>query len=108
MTDLQKKTLNPLEFKDAIKFLNNLGRHQFDNYLLMLKQRDGEESVEINVHNLIKTIVFREIYRNQEQKLVFEILNDIEEDQYEYIYIDIVVSSDEAVDFENFRQIFLG
>lgn len=108
MTDLQKKTLNPLDVKDAIKFLNNLGRDFIDNYLLTLVKKGNEQLVEINVHNLIKTVVFREIYRNQEQKMVFEILNDIEESEYESTYIDIVVSADEAVDFESFRQIFLG
>lgn len=108
MTELQKKTLNPLGIKDAIDFLNNLGKNFVDNYLLMVVQEDGEERVAINVHNLIKTIVFREIYRNQEQAMVFGILNDIEETQTEYTYIDIVVTSDDVVDFDSFRQMFMG
>lgn len=112
LTDLQKKTLDPLQVKDAIKFLNSLGREYVDNYLLMIVQKtDGENTeneVVINVHNLIKTIVFGEIYRNQEQTIVFEILNDIEEDKYEYTYIDIVVDNEDATDYESFRQIFLG
>ena len=105
MTELQKKTLNPLQIKDAIDFLNNLGRDFIDNYLLTIT---GDQNIEINTHNLIKTIVFREIYRNQEQSLVFEILNEVEENEYDHIYIDIVVTSDDASDYENFRQMFLG
>jgi len=108
MTELQKKTLNPLSVKDAINFLNGLGREYIDNYLLMIVTRGEEEIVEINVHNLIKTIVFGEIYRNQERNVVFEILNDIEESKNEYTYIDIVVSNDDVTDFDSFRQIFLG
>lgn len=108
MTDLNKKTLNPLDVKDAINFLNDLGKDYVDEYLLMIVKEGEDNMVEINVHNLIKTIVFREIYRNQEQTMVFEILNDIEEENQEHIYIDIVVPGDENVDFENFRQIFLG
>jgi hypothetical protein len=108
MTDLQKKTLNPLEIKDAINFLNNLGKDYIDNYLLMIIKKGDENIVEINVHNLIKTIVFGEIYRNQERNMVFEILNDIEENKYEYTFIDIIVTSDDVTDFESFRQIFLG
>lgn len=108
MTDLQKKTLNPLDVKDAVNFLNNLGKDYIDNYLLMIVKRGEDNTVEINVHNLIKTIVFGEIYRNQEQNMVFEILNDIEESKHEYIYIDIVVANDDVTDFESFRQIFLG
>ena len=108
MTDLQKKTLNPLEVKDSLAFLNSLGRNYIDNYLLMLVKRGGGDEVEINVHNLIKTIVFGEIYRNQERNFVFEIVNDIEEDKHEYIYIDIVVTTDDITDFDSFRQIFIG
>lgn len=108
MTELQKKTVNPLEFKDALNFLNNLGKDFIDNYLLMIISENGEDKVQINVHNLIKTIVFREIYRNQEQMLVFEILNDIEEVNNEYTFIDIIVTNDDVIDFNSFRQIFMG
>ncbi len=108
MTDLQKKTLNPLDVKDAVEFLNGLGKDYIDNYLLMIVAKGDQDTVEINVHNLIKTIVFGEIYRNQEQNIVFEILSDIEEDKYEYNYIDIIVTNDDVTDFESFRQIFLG
>src|SRR5271154_6114611 len=80
MTPLQQKTLNLLEVKDAIKFINSLGKDYVNDYLLMMIKNNGEnETVTINVHNLIKTVVFGEIYRNQEQQLVFGILNDIEE-----------------------------
>ncbi len=107
MTDLQKKTLNPLDIKDAIIFLNGLGKDYINNYLLAVTT-NGENKIEINIHNLIKTIVFGEIYRNQEQSLVFEILNDVEESKHEYTFIDIVVANDEATDYETFRQIFIG
>lgn len=108
MTELQKKTLNALDVKGAIDFLNSLGKDYIDQYLLSLVKKNDENFVEVNVHNLIKTIVFREIYRNQEQGMVFELLNDIEESKHETIYIDIVVSKDYASDYESFRQIFLG
>lgn len=108
MTELQRKTLNLLEVKDAINFLNNLGKDFVDNYLLMVVRINDEERVEINVHNLIKTIVFREIYRNQEQSMVFEILNDIEENEQEYTYIDIVVTREDVLDFDSFHQMFMG
>lgn len=108
MTELQKKTLNAQTVKDAVDFLNNLGREYIDNYLLMLITENNNETVVINVHNLIKTIVFGEIYQNQEQQFVFEILNDVEENNYEYTYIDIVVANEESTDYDSFRQIFLG
>lgn len=108
MTDFQKKTLNILEVKDAIIFLNTLGKEYIDNYLLQLVKQGDEEIVEVNTHNLIKTIVFGEIYRNQEKNFVFEIVNDIEESQTENRYIDIVVSIDDDNDLDSFKQIFFG
>lgn len=107
MTDLQKQTLNYSDVKDAIIFLNKLGKDYIDNYLLTIVQGENV-SVEINVHNLIKTIVFGEIYRTQDQKTVFEILNDVKENKNEYTYIDIVVVDDKGTDLEELRQIFAG
>jgi hypothetical protein len=108
MSDLQKKTLNQIEIKDAVELLNRLGKDYVDNFLLMIVKRDEKEIVEINVHNLIKTIVFGELYRNQERKFVFEMLNEIEESEYEYTYIDIIVSADDITDFNNYIQLFEG
>lgn len=109
MTDLQKKVLNQHEIKDAIDFLNSIGKNYIDNYILKIStDSNNDTSVDINVHNLIKTIVFKEIYRNQEQHLIFEILNDIEETKHEYTFIDIVVADEDVIDYDSFRQLFIG
>lgn len=105
MTPLQKKTLNINEVKDAVDFLNTLGSDYIDNYILTVTDK---EVVDINIHNLIKTIVLQEVYKKQEQNTVFKILSDIEESENEYIWIDIVVSSDELTDFNFYRNIFAG
>ena len=109
MTPLQRQTLQVADVKDAVDFLNTLDADYIDNYILAVTTDEfNEQIVDINVHNLIKTIVFREIYKNQEQYLVFKILSDIEEKENEYIWIDIVVSTDELTDFNFFRNIFAG
>lgn len=109
MTDLQKKAINISEMKAAIIFLNGLGQDYVNNYLLaLITDPQGNSIVQVNVHNLIKTIVFGDIYRNQEQKIVFDIVQEISDTQNEYIYIDIVVSGDSMEDYESFRQLFLG
>lgn len=108
MSELQKKALNVEQYKDSINFLKNLGEEYINNYILMITNNNEGELVEINVHNLLKTIVFGEIYQSQEQKIVFEILNEIEENEYEYTYINVVVSNEEIADFNTFRQIFVG
>ncbi len=40
--------------------------------------------------------------------MIFEIINDIEETKHEYTFIDIIVSNEEAVDYDSFKQLFYG
>lgn len=116
MTPLQQKNINMEEMHDAVMFLKSLGKEYMDNFLLQIVTTKGtkgtkgseSESVEVNVHNLIKTIVFGEVYKNQERPTVFKILTEIEESETEYTYIDIVVSVEETSDFDLFQNIFAG
>lgn len=108
MTELQRKALNPLEIKDAINFLSTIDTNYVNNYLLKVTKTKNGDLVEVNAHNLIKTIVFGEIYRNQERTLIFEILNDIEETKAEYTFIDIVTETKEKIDFSTIKQMFIG
>ena len=101
MTDLQKKTLNYREVKDAIDFLNRWGADYVNNFLLTVI----DDRVEVNVHNLIKTIVFGEIYQKEERNTVFAILNETEDDEKEYIYIEIVVNTEDIADFNTLKEV---
>lgn len=105
LSDIQKANINLQEYGDALSFLKKLGEEYVNNFLLTLTNI-GEQKVEINSHNLIKTIVFRELYRLQEQKIIFDILNEIEESKYEYTYIDIVVTNKGYSDFDIFQKVF--
>lgn len=106
LSEIQKANINLHEYGDALTFLKKLGEEYVNNFLLSLNNNNGEQTIEINIHNLIKTIVFRELYRLQEQKIIFDILNDIEESKYEYTYIDIVVTNKGYSDFDIFQKIF--
>jgi hypothetical protein len=105
MTDMQKKNIDVDNYKSAINFLNDLGSDYIDNFLLLYSETNGNPTVNINVHNLIKTIVFRELYIKQEKSVIFRILNEIEENETEYRYIDVVIADEEFIDFNTFKQI---
>lgn len=107
LTDLQKKNLDQIAMKDAFEFLNRLGENYVNNYFLTIDVKDNEK-IEPNAHNIIKTIVFFELYQYQERQFIFSILNQISEADKESIYIDIVVSVDITQDYENFRRLFAG
>jgi len=110
MTDLQKKSINANEMKDALVFLDKIGENNVNEYFLIVTQNpenENDTTIELNVHSIIKTIVFGELYQFQERHVIFNILSEIEENESEFTYIDIVVVAD-AFDFDNIRKIFLG
>ena len=106
MSELQRKSLDEITMKSAIDFVNKFGESYINNYLLMINP-DNKDSVEVNVHNLIKTIIFFELYQNQERQSIFNILNEISENESESIYINVVVSVDISKDFDNFKKMFI-
>jgi hypothetical protein len=108
MTDLQLKTINRESVKEALTLIQSLGKTYVDSYLLEIKEENDNVSVTINIHGLIKTLVFRQIYYFQDRDKVFEILNEIEEDESEYIYIDVVVNTNANTDYETIRNALTG
>jgi hypothetical protein len=106
LNDAQIKTINKRKYFDSIMFLNQLGKEFIDEHLIQLKNIDKNTTIDtkVAVHNLIKTLVFRDIYIKQEKIDVFKMLNEIEKEEGEYRYIDIVVSKDNVIDYSQFEQ----
>jgi hypothetical protein len=104
MTDMQKKSIDVNNYAAAIEFLNDLGSEYIDNVLILYSEINGEPTININVHNLIKTIAIRELYLKQEKPIVFRILNEIEENENEYRYIEVIIANEEFIDFNTFKQ----
>jgi hypothetical protein len=110
MTDLQKKSIDVNEKKDALAFLDKIGENNVNEYFLIVTpdpEKDDDATIQLNVHSIIKTIVFGELYQFQERHVIFSILSEIEENESEFTYIDIVVMAD-TFDFDSIRKIFLG
>ena len=81
---------NPINFESTLKFVNNLGDDYIIQYILIKE----------NMHNIIKTIIFRLIYLNEEKKDIVRILKQEEEDKGEYKYIEVIYSKEsKLVDF---------
>lgn len=88
---------NKIKYELLINFFNDLGEDYIINYFL----------ISDNFHNILKTIIFRQIYLKEEKLEINNIINEIEKKDAEYKYIDIIVSKDtKIVDF-NFIQKFL-
>jgi hypothetical protein len=81
---------NPIKYNTTIDLFNEIGEDYVEKYLI----------IKDNFHNLVKTFIFIIIYLNEEKKEINRILNEIDDDEAEYKYIDVVYGKDEKlIDF---------
>lgn len=81
---------NPIKFESTILLFNNLGEDYVSEYFLVKNNR----------HNIIKTIIFRQIYLLEEKNDIVKMLEQEEKDNSVYRYIEVTVSKEEKlVDF---------
>jgi len=83
---------NPLKYDSTIKIFNDLGEDYVANNFL----------IKDNFHNIIKTLIFRYIYINEEKNEIIKLLNQKEKDDAQYKYIEIVTSNEnKTINFNN-------
>lgn len=82
--DTERKQINKIKYNDTINFLNNIGS--------LLNSIYDKDTQKFNVHSLIIVIVFRLVYKEQEKKSIFDLLEKKEDDNEKYIYINVVRS----------------
>ena len=88
---------NPIKFNNIIKIFSELGEDYIINNFL----------IKDNFHNILKTIIFKLIYLKDDKTELNKLLNEIENDDGEYKYIEIIVGNiNKIVDF-NIIQKFL-
>jgi hypothetical protein len=81
---------NPIKFANITSIFNELGEDYIINNFLIVD----------NFQNIIKTIIFRLIYLKEEKQQIISLLDEIEKEDGEYKYIEIIVSnSRKIVDF---------
>ncbi len=78
---------DPIKYGITISLLNTIGEDYFEKYLF----------VEDNFHNLMKTLIFKQIYLLEEKNDIIKLLQEKELDEAEYKYIDIIVSKEEKL-----------
>lgn len=79
---------NPIKFDSTIKLIKILGEEHIINYFL----------IDDNRHNILKTLIFKIIYFNEERNEIVNIIYN--DDETDFKYIDIVQSKEtKLVDF---------
>ena len=89
---------NPIKFDSTIKLFNELGEdYIIDNFL-----------IKENFHNILKTLIFKQIYIKEEKNDILGFLNQEEKEKGEYKYIEIIVSNEKKIIDFNQIQKFLS
>lgn len=89
---------NPIKYESTIKLFNDLGEDYIIEYFL----------IKDNFHNIMKTLIFRQIYLKEEKIGIMEMLSQQEKDNAEYKYIEIVISNEKKIVDFNIIQKFLS
>tara|TARA_Y100000780_G_scaffold126423_1_gene113737 strand:- start:1661 stop:6595 length:4935 start_codon:yes stop_codon:yes gene_type:complete len=90
------------EYSATIKFLNELGQ-DFVNKNFKLENLKNDKNQQ--AHNILKVIIIRELYVNEEKKDVHRILTEAEEQDGEFTFIDIVLPTRSYIDFTTIENI---
>jgi hypothetical protein len=78
--------------KHVVAFLDGLGE-EFVEAAFKIEDKNY-----IKAHNLIKTIIIIDIYKNIEKKDLFRILDLLENTETEFTFIDVVIPIKEIID----------
>jgi hypothetical protein len=89
---------NPLKYESTIKLFNDFGEDYILDHFL----------IKDNFHNIIKSLIFLQIYLKEEKIEILNFLNQIENNEIEYKYIEIIVSNEKKIVDFNFIQKFLN
>ena len=92
-----KLITNPQIYETTIKLFNEIGEDYIVEYFL----------INDNFHNILKTIIFRFIYFKEDKNEIITILNQQDEKNIEYKYIEVVISNQKKIVDFNIIQKFL-
>jgi hypothetical protein len=90
---------NPTKYDPIIMFLNEVGNE-------FVQKSFGKKNPNY-LHNIIKTIIFKQIYINQEKKDFLLFIESNEGEKVEYKYITIVVPKTDYIDFSSIENILI-
>ena len=89
---------NPLKYESTLKIFNDIGEDYIVDFFL----------IKDNFHNIIQYFIYSQIYKKEDKIEIMNILNQVESDNQEYKYIEIIVSNEKKIVDFNFIQKFLN
>lgn len=97
-----KIVISQPKYKDTFEFLNKIGKDSVES-MFRLKNLRGNKRLQS--HNIVKTLLIVELYLKQEKQVIYDILESVEKEEGEYIFIDIVIPKIVRADFNEIENI---
>lgn len=92
------------DYKEVIIFLNSLGS-EFVIKNIKLNGENVKNNKTLQCHNIIKTIIILLLYKTNEKKEIFRLLEISEHLDEEYMFLDIVVPNQQYVDYSSIEKL---
>lgn len=84
------------EYKESVEILNNLGSDFIDDNFRL---SNLDNNIDNQYHNVIKTIIILFLYKKKEKEDVFKILESVDTNEEEYIYIEKIIPKRDNIDY---------
>ena len=100
-----KKIDNLLDnYSDSLKeFIKLYGNDNLNNLVKLFKKESNKKI--ILDHNIIKIIIYLNIYKNDEKKEIFNIIESTETSNGEFIFIDVVIPKSSFIDYNSIESV---
>jgi hypothetical protein len=99
--DLLQNEKNSIEL---IEFIKTYGEENINNFIELYKKEINTNKIIIQ-HNIIKIMIYINLYKSSEKKEIFNIIESIETSNGEFIFIDIVVPKSNFIDYNMIESI---
>jgi hypothetical protein len=96
------KIKNRPDFREIILFLNSLGADFVEDKFRLDKLKNN---INVQAHNIIKTLIIKLIYGNNDKRDFFKILEMSEITDGEYMFINIVIPIKKTIDFSTIENV---
>lgn len=92
-------------YSDNLKdFLNNYGEDNLNGFVNLYKKENNKNKIILD-HNVIKIMIYLNLYKTAEKKEIFNIIETTETSNGEFIFIDVVVPKSAFIDYNSIESI---
>jgi len=86
------------------EFLNSFGEDNINKFIELYKKENNKNKIIID-HNIVKIMIYLNLYKASEKKEIFNIIESTETSNGEFIFIDVVVPKSTFIDYNSIESV---